>query len=227
MSPPIANRRWLLGAVLCVLVAAGADAQTTSEPVGRLQAGVGVGWLGGAVFGEQPADLRAASGGPFRLFESETDLGGSGAFEARVGILLTRRYGIEGRAAAGRPELRTVISSDAETTGSFTLIEQVDQYLFEGGIVIRLDEWETSGLTPFAAAGLGYVRQLHEGEQLGEDGHLFYVGGGFTHALFSRAQGLIRAASVRADLRLNLISMDLDEGSRPRGSVSGGIVLTF
>jgi hypothetical protein len=227
MSPSIANRCCLLAAALCALAAVGTEAQTISEPIGRLQVGAGVGWLGGAVFGEQPADLRAASGGRYRLFESETDLRAAGAFEARVGILLTRRYGIEGRAAIGRPELRTVILSDAETAGSFTLVEQIDQYAFDGGILIRLDEWETSGLAPFASAGLGYVRQLHEGKQLGEDGHLFYVGGGFTHALFSRTQGLIRAASVRADLRLNLISMELDEGSRPQGSVSGGIVFTF
>jgi len=227
MSSPIVHRCCLLAATLCVLVAVGADAQTTSEPIGRVQVGVGVGWLGGSVFGEQPADLRAASGGPYRLFESNTELASTGVFEARVGIRLTRRYGIEGRAAMSSPELRTVVSSDAETTGSFTLAEQIDQYVFDGGIVIRLDEWETSGLAPFASAGLGYVRQLHEEHELGEDGYLFYVGGGFTHALFSGAQGLIRAASVRADLRLNLISMELDEGSRSQGSVSGSIVFTF
>jgi len=204
-----------------------AAAQATSAPVGRLQVGAGVGWLGGSVFGEQPADLRAASGGPYRLFESNTELASTGMFEARVGILLTRRYGIEGRAARSSPELRTVVSSDGETTGSFTLAEQIDQYVFDGGVVIRLDEWGTSRLTPFASAGLGYVRQLHEGHELGEDGYLFYVGGGFTHALFSGGQGLIRAASVRADLRLNVISMELDEGRRSQGSVSGSIVFTF
>ena len=227
MSSPIAYRCCLLAATFCVLVAVGADAQTTSEPIGRVQVGVGVGWLGGSVFGEQPADLRAASGGPYRLFESDTELASTGEFEARIGILLTRRYGIEGRAAMSSPELRTVVSSDAETTGSFTLAEQIDQYVFDGGIVIRLDEWGTSGLAPFASAGVGYVRQLHEEHELGEDGYLFYVGGGFTHALFSGGQGLIRAASVRADLRLNLISMELDDGRRSQGSVSGSLVFTF
>jgi hypothetical protein len=206
---------------------ASADAQTVAEPAGRLQVAVGAGWVGGSTFGEQPADLRAASGGPYRLFNSDTRLAGAPSFDVRVGVALVRRYGVEGRAAITTPELRTVVSSDAEATGSFTIVESIDQYLFDGGIVIRLDELEVMGLVPFAAAGAGYVRRLHEGQALVEDGYLSYVGGGITRALFSRRQGLIRAVSVRADLRLNVLSLELDEGSHAQGSVSGSVVLTF
>lgn len=220
-----------LGLSVVSLLALGAtstNAQTTSEPIGRLQVGVGVGWFGGAAVAEQPADLRAGgSGGVYRLFASDTDLGGAGSFETRVGVALTRRYGIEGRAAISRPEIHTVVSSDAEMSGSFTLAERIDQYVFDGGIVVRLDELVTLGLRPFASAGVGYVRQLHEGRELVEDGPLYYVGGGFTHALFSRTQGLIRAATVRADLRLNMLSLELDDGARPQGSISGSFVLMF
>jgi len=218
---------------LCVVVttltvASGrADAQVVSEPVGRLQVAVGAGWLGGSAFGDQSADLRAASGGPYRLFESETSLGATASFEARVGVLLTRRWGIDGRAAIANPELQTIISSDAEASGSFTVAESIDRYIFDGGIVFRIDEWETMGLVPFASAGAGYVRQLHGEQELVETGHLYYVGGGFTHALFARPQGMIRAASIRADLRLNVFSLELDEDSRSQGSVSGSLVLTF
>jgi hypothetical protein len=202
-------------------------AQTLSDAVGRLQVGAGIGWLGGSAFGERPADLRTASGAPYRLFQSETDLGSSGSFEARVGILLSRRYGVEGRVAISKPALQAVVTSDAEATGSFTIAETVDHYAFDGGVVVRLPELEGMGFTPFASAGAGYVRQLHEGQALVESGHLFYVGGGFTRPLFSRSQGLIRAMSVRADLRLNLFYLELDEGSRQQGSVSGSLVLTF
>jgi hypothetical protein len=205
--------------------AVGVAAQTASEPTGRLHIGVGAGWLGGAALGEQPADLRAPSGGPYRLFNSETDLRPTGSFEARLGVDLTRRFGVEGRAAINKPELRTVVSSDAETTGSFTIVEGIDQYVFDGGILFRFDMW--AGLTPFASAGAGYIRQLHDQQELVETGLLYYVGGAFTHALFSRPQGVIRALSVRADLRLNVFSMELDENSRAQGSVSGSLILTF
>jgi hypothetical protein len=220
------SRRFFSLAALAVVIVGGVgassvSAQTVSDPAGRLQVGVGVGWIGGAALGEQPANLRTASGGPYRLFESETDLASSGSFEARVGILVSRRYGVEGRVAISKPELQSVITSDAEATGSFTAAETVDHYVF------RLPELEGMGLTPFASAGAGYVRQLHEEQALVETGHLFYVGGGFTRPLFSRSQGLIRAMSVRADLRLNLLYLELDEGSRQQGSVSGSLVLTF
>ena len=147
-----------------------AEAQTASQPAGRLEVSVGAGWLGGASFGEQPADLRGASGSPYRLFESETSLRGTGLFEARAGFALTRRYTIEGRAAMSKPELQTVVSSDAEASGSFTAVESIDQYIFDAGVLVRLDELESFGLKPFAIGGFGYVRQLHDDQQLVETG---------------------------------------------------------
>jgi hypothetical protein len=203
-----------------------AAAQARSEPVG-IQLGVGAGWLGGATLGEQPADLRAASGGPYRLFESESDLGASVSFELRVGFGLTPRFEIEGRVARSAPDLDTMVSSDAEAPGSFTISESIDQYVFDGGVVIRLNELETMGLMPFASAGAGYVRQLHEGGSLVEEGQIFYVGGGFTRLFYSRSQGFIRAASARVDLRLNVFSLDLDEDSRSQGSLAGSVVFVF
>ena len=53
------------------------------------------------------------------------------------------------------------------------------------------------------------------------------MGGGLSRLLLARAQGFIRAVSLRADLRLNLMSLESDDGTRPQGSVSGSIVLTF
>jgi hypothetical protein len=93
--------------------------------------------------------------------------------------------------------------------------------------VIRLNELETMGLMPFASAGAGYVRQLHEGGSLVEEGQIFYVGGGFTRLFYSRSQGFIRAASARVDLRLNVFSLDLDEDSRSQGSLAGSVVFVF
>ena len=220
-------RRLLCVAFVAAIGVGRAEAQTTSAPAGRLQVSVGAGWLGGASFGEQPADLRGASGNPYRLFESETSLRGTGLFEARGGFALTKRYAIEGRAAMSKPELQTVVSSDAEGSGTFTLVESLDQYIFDGGVLVHLDELDAFGLKPFAIGGFGYVRQLHEEQQLVETGHLFYVGGGVTLPLFSRAQGFIRSVSVRGDLRLNVLSLELDEDSRSQGSASASLALTF
>jgi len=220
--------RWIICITSLAVVAAGrSEAQTTLPPEGRLEVSVGVGWLGGAALGEEAADLRAPSGGPYRLFESDTHLGGAGVFETRVGFALTRRFTVEGRAAIAEPELRTVVSSDAEASGSFTAVENIDQYVFDGGVLVHLDELGAFGLKPFASGGVGYVRQLHEDQQLADTGHLFYFGGGVTRPLFSRAQGFIRSGSIRADLRLNVLSLELESDSRLQGSVTGSLVLGF
>lgn len=222
----------IVGRIVCIAVLAAisvtrAEAQTTSSREGRLQASVGAGWLGGSEFGEQPADLRTASSNPYRLFDSDTHLGGTALFEARVGFALTTRFAVEGRAAIAKPELETTVSSDAEASGSFSAVERIDQYIFDGGVLVHLDEFQAFGLTPFAIGGLGYVRQLHEDRQLVETGHLFYVGGGVTRGLFFRPQGFIRSGSIRADLRLNMLSLELEKDSRQQGSVSASLVLTF
>jgi len=148
------RRRMICVALFAAIVAVRVEAQTTSPAPGRLQVSVGAGWLGGAEFGEQPADLRTASSSAYRLFQSDTHLGGTGLFEARVGFALTKRYAIEGRAAIASPELQTTVSSDAEASGSFTAVEGIDQYIFDGGVLVRLDEWQAFGLTPFAIGGV-------------------------------------------------------------------------
>ncbi|HYJ93682.1 MAG TPA: hypothetical protein VEV86_03630, partial [Vicinamibacterales bacterium] len=148
-------RRLIWVAFVMALGVGRAEAQTASQPAGRLEVSFGAGWLGGASFGEQPADLRGASGSPYRLFESETSLRGTGLFEARAGFALTRRYTMEGRAAMSRPELQTVVSSDAEVSGSFTAVESIDQYMFDAGVLVHLDELESFGLKPFAIGGIG------------------------------------------------------------------------
>lgn len=214
-------------ASLAVIGTDRAEAQIAPPPSGGFEVSVGAGWLGGAGLGEQPADLRTASGSAFRLFESDTHLGGAGSFEARVGFALTRRFTVEGRAAIAKPELQVVASSDAELQGSFTAVEDIDQYVFDGGVLVHLDELEAFGLRPFASGGLGYVRQLHGDQQLVETGHLFYVGGGVLRPLFSRSQGFIQSGSIRADLRLNVLSLELEEDSRPQGSISASLVLGF
>jgi hypothetical protein len=116
-----------------------------------------------------------------------------------------------------------------EGAPGITLVERLDEYLIDGGINVRLDEFSWKGLTPFAAVGAGYLRQLHEGLSLIEEGRVYYVGGGAKYALFSRLRGVPRAAGARTDVRLNLLSggITLDESLRAHVSVSGSVFVVF
>ena len=188
-----------LSSSVSVFVTPAAHRQRQNQPDGFRSPWAWAGWAARHSASSLRTCEPAASGGAYRLFDSETELGAAGSFEARVGIALTRRYGIEGRAAISRPELQTFVSSDAETTGSFTLEEQHRSVRLR-----RRDRdpsatsWATWDMTPFASAGIGYVRQLHEGSELVEDGTLYYVGGGLSRVLLLGRAGLIRRrASVR------------------------------
>jgi len=214
---------WTLAAVVP------AAAQTALLP-GRFEVSVGVGLLGGTAFGEMAADERAGgAGASYRLFDSETTLASSRIVDARLGVAITRRFAIEGRAALGHPELRTSLSGDVEGAPAITAVEQVDQYTFDGGIAVSLDEWRVLGLVPFASGGVGYLRQLHEGQALVEEGHLYYAGGGIRRGLFMRQRGFVRAAGFRADVRIYVFSStaSMDEGSRSEGAVSGSLFVVF
>jgi hypothetical protein len=216
--------------VVLLMACASASAQTNVPQGSRFEASVGVGLLGGVAIGAQPANERAGgTGAPYRLFDSDTTLSSSPTFDARVGVAITRRVTLEGGAALAGPEVRTSVSGDAEGALAITAVEQIDQYIFDGGLVVRVDEWRFLGLVPFASAGAGYWRQLHEGQTLVETGHLFYAGGGVRRELWTRGQGFVHAVGFRADARLYVFSAvaSLGDGSRRQGTVSGSVFVGF
>ena len=57
-------------------------------------------------------------------------------------------------------------------------------------------------LVPFAAAGGGYLRQLHEGQTLVEQGQVYHAGGGLKYWLLTRKVGAVRSAGLRTDARI-------------------------
>jgi hypothetical protein len=212
------------------LLAASASASaqaTASPPVRRLEVSVGAGFLTGAALGEQPANERAATGTPYRLFDTDTDLSSSIFFGLRLGFALTPRLSVEGAASLGQPELRTSISGDAEGAEPLTAVEQIDQYTFEGGIAYRFGGLR-SGLVPFVSAGAGYQRQRHEGDTLIEGGGLVYAGAGVTHWLSVRRQGTLKATGVRGDARLYFLSGGITpEDTRTQAAFAGSFVMVF
>jgi hypothetical protein len=221
--------RLAIVAAVMVLIPAVAAAQSSS-PLRRIELAGGVGVISGAALGSQPADLRAATAGePYRLFSSSTRMSTAPIFDLRLGVPVAGRYGVEGHAAYGHPEIRTSLSSDAEHAPDLTAVERLDQYVIDGGLVVSLDEWTIAGLHPFATVGGGYLRQLHEGLVVIEEGGVFFVGGGVKHTIHTRPRGLIRGVGARADVRLNLLSggVHIDDNVRRHVSVSGSLFVIF
>lgn len=217
--------------VIALAMVMPALAAAQSPPVLRhLELAGGVGVLGGAALGAQNADLRTNTAGqPYRLFATTTRMSAAPVLDLRAGVMLTTRYGAEAHAAFGHPDVRTALSSDAEGAPSITAVERLDQYLIDGGVVIGLDELRVAGLRPFAVAGAGYVRQLHEGLTAIEDGRVFYAGGGVRRELVRRPRGFWHALGARADVRLNMLSggIKIDDRTRRHVSASGSLFVVF
>jgi hypothetical protein len=216
-------------ALIAALTASSALAQTV-PPLHRLQLGAGIGFLSGAALGDADATLRSAtSNDPYRLFATSSELGRTTALDLRAAVDLTRRFGLEAHALYGHPELRTDISGDVENAPAITAVERLDHYLIDGGVLITIDELRVKSWQPFAVAGAGYLRQLHEGLTLTEEGHMFYVGGGARRMLMSRGRGFLRGLGARGDVRWNILSggITVQDTTRNQISASGGLFLVF
>ena len=217
--------------VLTLTVPAVALAQRPGgdRPIRRIEIAGGGGLLGGAALGGADAKLRGRGGSDFQLFSTESEFARASIAEVRAGYALSRRYAVEARLAFARPELRTTVSNDAENAPSLTVSERADQYVIDGSLIVLLDRLQVGRLVPFAAAGAGYLRQLHEGRTLVEQGTAYHLGGGVRQWLSVRNNAVIKAFGVRADARVYLFSggISTDDGVRPHAAVSGSLFVTF
>jgi len=190
-----------------------------------------LGYFSGVEIGSANAALRAnaPTGGAFTLFKTATSLSASFVADARVGWWASRRIAIEGHLGYSRPAIETSVSADAEGAAPITVVERVNQYVIDAGILLRINEVRIGGLVPYAAGGAGYLRQLHEGLAFIDQGHAYHVGGGVTRDFVTRTRGVIRAAGLRADARVYFLSgaASLNDRTTAHGSYSAGLFIRF
>jgi len=203
--------------------------QAPREP--RLEVSAGVGLLGGASVAGPDAELRGSSqsNATYRLFASEARFANAATLEARVAWQLTPRLAIEGHGMHAGQDLRVSVTADAEGAPPITVAERVDRYVVDAGLVVLLDELRVAGLVPFAGAGAGYLRQLHEGATLVEEAHVFHVGAGVKRSLMTRRGRVLDSIGVRGDVRVYVFGHGLaeDDSPQPYVSVTGSVVLAF
>ena len=226
---------WFRGAACVAWIALGSALAAAQDPaavqVHRLEAAAGGLWLGGASLGSGDAALRGnrIPADEFRLFSADTRAMAAPGFDARVGFWLTRTIAVEGGLVIARPLLRTSITSDVEGAPALEVEERLDQYFFDGSMVLLLDALRFGATVPFVSGGAGYLRQLHEGRTLVESGQVYHAGGGLRHWLRTRRTGWLRGLGVRIDGRLYVLAsgVRLEDGPRAHGALSGALFVTF
>jgi hypothetical protein len=149
-----------------------------------LEIGVGLRWIGAARFPAVEANESTSFGNaPFALFSADTSFDASAGVEARLGYAVIRALMVEGSFAFNPTRLTTKVSDDREALSTATATSAVRQFAIEGGVVVRPPGLALAKAAPFAAAGAGYLRHLHEGGTLVQSGLSLYVGGGVEYSV--------------------------------------------
>jgi hypothetical protein len=220
-------------AILCALDASPARAQAPWP--GRLDISVGAVWTGGFSLGETSATLTPnQAGSRITLFDTETDLEGTGNIELRMSYAVASDWAAEMGVSYGRPAVRTTITNDFEggTPTAQIASERLHEYVFEATALYQPDRWLLRGGRGriFLSAGAGYLRDLHEERTLIENGTRVHLGGGVKYLVAAGPRRAFRGFGVRADARLYLrdggVQLD-DQGLRRSGAVSAAALLVF
>jgi hypothetical protein len=223
----------LAAIVVCATSAGAVYAQAAVDrPVRRIEADAGAGILGGGGLGSADANLRRNDPvrQTFRLFATSSDVGRAPLWLVRLAFPLSRRFVVEGALTRATPEIRVSATSDFEGAPSITTSETVDQYFIDGSVLVMLDELRVgTRAVPFADAGAGYVRQLHEGQRLVEQGGVYHAGGGIKYWLLTRKAGTVRTAGLRADAKAYFLRGGISFDDRPRSyvAISGSVFVGF
>jgi hypothetical protein len=203
-------------ALMVLAVGVPVFAQSSEGPSLRrhhVMLGAGLAWSGAYDIGVATAQLRgngpSATPPPFTLFRTDSHFTKTTMPDVRVGIALTRRLAFEAGASLSHPHIGVRIAGDAEAPSQALLGEELEQYLFEGGMTWQPPIAFGRNLAPFVSVGAGYLRQLHEDRTLAETGEIYYAGGGARYWLRGRS-GATKALGIRADARLNVRTRGID-----------------
>jgi hypothetical protein len=151
---------------------------------GSVEASGGVTYSAGYDLGTISAEETRNTGGPtgpFVLFTATSRAKGSPGVQGRLGVFLSPAASIEGGVQLARPILATELSDDFESAPDVTATETLTRLVINGSLVMHL-----TGLTfaggkgvPFVLGGGGYIRELHEKNEVVETGHEYHAGAGF------------------------------------------------
>lgn len=183
-----ASRTSLCAAALLLATSGTAHAQvflgTTDAPRrGSWEAGGGVVWTAG--YDQEALDALLTgndgnSSSPLTLFTAETRVRPVVGAQGRVGFYLSSSLAFEAGVQYSRPIFEARLADDSEDATDITAEETLSRYVIDGSLVYHLRGLSFAGGRglPFVSAGAGYLRELHEGEELVETGTTYHAGAG-------------------------------------------------
>jgi hypothetical protein len=186
-------------------------------------------FVGGFDLGERTAELTSNSGTtgtPSTFFTTDTRMDPGLGVLGRVGFYVTPALAIEGGVRFTRPSYTVRITDDVEDAEDVTAEDAISQYVFDGSAVWHFGRSSstTSRVTPFVYGGAGYLRELHEGDALVEEGVEYHAGGGIKWWFGGR-----RRLGVRAEAGISIRDggFDFEEKRRLVPVAAGSLLWAF
>ena len=192
---------------------------------GSWEIGGGYAFVAGYDFDTSNADLtrNTASGADrFTLFITDSSVQAAHAVSGQLGYYFSPRWAVEGGIRFARPVFRTELSDDAEGAPDTVAEETLDQYLFSASVVYHFAGAGRS-IVPFVAGGGGYLRELHESQELVETGAEYHASVGIKN-WFGTAR---RRFGVRAEGGFSFRDGGFDFDEKVRVVPTFGVSLVY
>jgi hypothetical protein len=217
-----------------VLVASGtasaqpATAAGNQSGAARWEVGGGWGLSGGFTGPSALAELTAngESAGGFDLFSADGEVESGLGVVASIAFYVTPSVAVEAGLRYSQPTLMYHLANDVENAPPATAEETLSRYVFSGSLVWHFRSAASSSrFAPFIAGGGGYVRDLHQGNELIETGGEFHALGGVKYWLGSGR----RRFGLRGQAGFSVISggFDFRESSRTLPIASASLLYLF
>jgi hypothetical protein len=215
--------------MMCCMATSSAFAQDAPQlRDNRITVNAGATWLGGYDVGSSTAQLRGngtgAAPASFTLFTADSHFSEAVAPEIRIGLSVTPRLTFEGGASLSHPRIGIRITGDPETGAQDLTGEELQQYVFDGGVTWQLPISLGRRLAPYVTGGAGYLRQLHEDRTFAETGRVYYAGGGARYWLRG-GDATSWPAGLRGEFRMNVRDRGIDFEDKRRSYPTFSIFL--
>jgi hypothetical protein len=195
---------------------------------GSVEVGGGGMWAPGFDLPSLDAQLsRAAQTDGFALFATDGKIRGFPGAHARVGLYVTSTLSVEGGLRYSQPSLSYDLSLDAESAEDETATETASHYVFDGSLLFHLTGASFAGRrgVPFVSIGAGYVRELHEGNELVVTGNEIHATAGVKYWFGSGS----RRFGLRGEVGLSSRQkgLDAEEARRLLPLALAGVTFLF
>jgi hypothetical protein len=195
---------------------------------GTVEVSGGGTFSGGYDLGSISADETRNTGagtGPFVLFTATSRAKPTVGLQARLGVFVAKSAALEAGVQFARPILSSQLSGDAESAPDVTATETLTRLVVDGSLVLHLSGLSFAGGkgVPFVLGGGGYIRELHEKNEVIETGHEYHAGAGL-HLWFGQGKHRL---GLRTDVGVSVRNGGADLSDTKHTVPTAGVSLAY